>query len=89
MGNWVCNNSSLDNSRSILRNSVIGYILNNSISGLSVSEVSSTVVIIDSISVAVYWGLSEVRGSVSWSSYKGSSWGTGSSSYKSSNNKGL
>ena len=116
MGNWVSNNSSLDYSRSILRNSLIGDILNNSISvvsvgdslcssigksnsvasrcsisisGLSLLEVGSTVVIIDSISVAVYWGLSEVRGSVSWSSYKGSSWGTGSSSNKSSDNKGL
>merc|ERR1719343_812463 len=37
-----------------------------SISGLSLLEVSSTVVIIDSICVAVYWGLSEVRGCVAW-----------------------
>merc|ERR1719244_2529028 len=112
MGNWVSNNSSLDYSRSILRNSLIGDILNNSISivsignslcssigksnsvasrcsvsisGLSLLEVSSTVVIIDSICVAVYWGFSEVN----WSSYKGTSRGTSSNSYKSSNNKGL
>merc|ERR1719309_1067641 len=110
--NWVSNNSSLDNSRSILRNSLIGDILNNSISivsignslcssigksnsvasrcsvsisGLSLLEVSSTVVIIDSICVAVYWGFSEVN----WSSYKGTSRDTSSNSYKSSNNKGL
>merc|ERR1719436_1937725 len=116
MGNWVSNNSSLDYSRSILRNSVIGYILNNSISvvsigdslgssigksnsvasrrsvsisGLSLLEVSSTVVIIDSICVAVYWGLSEVRGCVAWSSYKRTSRGTSSNNYKSSNNKSL
>merc|ERR1712031_79615 len=84
MGNWVSNNCSLDNSWSILRNSVIGDSLGSSIgksnsvasrcsvsiSGLSLLEVGSTVVIIDSICVAVYWGLSEVRGSVAWSSYK-------------------
>merc|ERR1719309_1456774 len=112
MGNRVSNNSSLDYSRSILRNSLIGDILNDSISvvsigdslsssigksngvasrcsvsisGLSLLEVSSTVVIIDSICVTVYWGFSEVN----WSSYKGTSRGTSSSSYKSSNNKGL
>merc|ERR1719419_2101037 len=116
MGNWVSNNSSLDYSRSILRNSLIGDILNNSISivsigdslsssigksnsvasrcsvsisGLSLLEVSSTIVIIDSICVAVYWGLSEVRRSIAWSSYKGTSRGTSGNSYKSSNNKGL
>merc|ERR1719270_2531887 len=60
-----------------------------SISGLSLLEVSSTVVIIDSISVAVYWGLSKVRRSVSWSSYKGTCRGTGSSGYKGSNNEDL
>merc|ERR1719309_317051 len=111
MGNWVSNNS-----RSILWNSVIGNILNNtisivsigdslgssirksnsvasrcsvSISGLSLLEVSSAVVIIDSICVAVYWGLSKVWRSIAWSSYKGTSRGTSSNSYKSSNNKGL
>ena len=116
MGNWVSNNSSLDYSRSILRNSLIGDILNNSISivsigdslgssigksnsvasrcsvsisGLSLLEVSSTVVIIDSICVAVYWGLSEVRRSIAWSSYKRTSRGTGSSSNKGSSNKDL
>merc|ERR1719431_91160 len=56
-----------------------------SISGLSLLEVSSTVVIIDSICVAVYWGFSKVN----WSSYKGTSGGTSSNSYKSSNNKSL
>merc|ERR1719342_1331338 len=60
-----------------------------SISGLSLLEVSSTVVIIDSICVAVYWGLSEVRGCVAWSSYKRTSGGTGSNSNKGSNNKSL
>merc|ERR1719270_977979 len=60
-----------------------------SISGLSLLEVGSTVVIIDSISVAVYWGLSKVRRSVSWSSYKGTCRGTGSSGYKGSNNEDL
>merc|ERR1712156_558920 len=92
MGNWVSNNS-----WSILRNSVISDILDDSISvvsigdslgssvgksnsvasrcsvsisGLSLLEIGSTVVIIDSICVAVYWGLSEVRGSVTRSSYK-------------------
>merc|ERR1719437_213781 len=116
MGNRVSNNGSLDYSRPILRNSLIGDILNNSISvvrigdslsssigksnsvasrcsvsisGLSLLEVSSTVVIIDSICVAVYWGLSEVRGCVAWSSYKRTSGGTGRNSNKGSNNKSL
>ena len=60
-----------------------------SISGLSLLEVSSTVVIIDSICVAVYWGLSKVSSSISRSSNKGASRGTSSDSYKSSNNEGL
>merc|ERR1719419_591484 len=116
MGNWVSNNSSLDYSRSILRNSLISDILNNSISvvsvsdslsssigksnsvasrcsvsisGLSLLEVGSTVVIIDSICVAVYWGLSKVSSSISWSSNKGTSGGTSSNSYKSSNDKSI
>merc|ERR1712046_527474 len=116
MGNWVSNNCSLYNSWSILRNSVISDILDDSISvvsigdslgssvgksnsvasrcsvsisGLSLLEVGSTVVIIDSICVAVYWGLSEVRGSVTRSSYKRTSGGTGSNSCKGSNNKSL
>merc|ERR550519_1387106 len=38
MGNWVSNNSSLDNSWSILRNSLIGHILNNSISVVSIVD---------------------------------------------------
>merc|ERR1719317_846264 len=89
MSNWVSNNSSLDNSWSILGNSLIGDILNNSISvvsivdsldssigksnsvaargcvsisGLSLLEVISTVVIIDSILVSIDWGLSKIRG---------------------------
>merc|ERR1719477_432274 len=76
MSNWVSNNSCLDNSWSILRNSLVGDILDDSItivcvldsldssirkidsvaargcvsiSGLSLLEVSSTVVITDSI----------------------------------------
>merc|ERR1719420_542560 len=91
VSNWVSNNSSLDNSWSILRNSLIGDILDDSItivcvldsldssirkidsvaargcisiSGLSLLEVSSTVVITDSILVSIHWGLSKVcRGS--------------------------
>merc|ERR1719278_132815 len=85
MSNRVSNNSSLDNSWSVLRNSLIGHILDDSItivcvldsldssirkidsvaargcitiSGLSLLEVSSTVVIIDSILVSIDWGLS-------------------------------
>merc|ERR550517_2423440 len=38
MGNWVSNNSSLDNSWSILRNSLISHILNNSISVVSIVD---------------------------------------------------
>merc|ERR1719228_2830432 len=76
MSNWMSYNSSLNYSRSILRNSFIGYILNNSvsivsildslnptigksycittrggvtISGLGLLEVSTTVIIIDTI----------------------------------------
>merc|ERR550517_1572600 len=109
MGNWVSNNSSLDNSWSILRNSLIGHILNNSISvvsvldsldssirksnsvtargcisisGLSLLEVSSTVVIIDSILVSIDWGLSKIRGSIARSSNKGASRGSSSNREK-------
>merc|ERR1712119_34096 len=87
MSNWVSNNSSLDNSWSILRNSFIGHILDDSItivcvldcldssirkidsvaargcisiSGLSLLEISSTVVITDSILVSIDWGLSKI-----------------------------
>merc|ERR1719420_2678417 len=91
VSNWVSNNSCLDNSWSILRNSLIGDILDDSItivcvldsldssirkidsvaargcvsiSGLSLLEVSSTVVITDSILVSIHWGLSKIyRGS--------------------------
>merc|ERR1719233_2215067 len=82
MGNWVSNNSSLDNSWSILRNSLIGHILNKSISGLCLLEVSSTVVIIDSILVSIDWGLSKIRGSIARSSNKGASRGSCSNSYQ-------
>ena len=81
--NRVSNNSSLNNSRSILRNSLIGYILNDSIPIVSILnslyptirecysittrcnisipvfrllEVSSTVVIINTILICIYWG---------------------------------
>merc|ERR1719266_3070907 len=110
MGNWVSNNSSLDNSWSILRNSLIGHILNNSISvvsivdsldssirksnsvaargciaisGLSLLEVSSTVVIIDSILVSIDWGLSKIC-SIARSSNKGASRGSCSNREKGS-----
>merc|ERR1719317_958437 len=91
VSNWVSNNRCLDNSWSILRNSLICDILDDSItivcvldsldssirkvdsvaargcvsiSGLSLLEVSSTVVITDSILVSIHWGLSKVcRGS--------------------------
>merc|ERR1712183_1017609 len=109
MGNRVSNNSSLNNSWSILRNSFIGYILNNSISvvsivdsldssirksnsvaargcisisGLSLLEVSSTVVIIDSIVISIYWGLSKIRGSIARGSNKRASRGSCSNSYQ-------
>merc|ERR1719402_159006 len=59
------------------------------ISGLSLLEISSTVVIIDSICVAVYWGFSKVSSSISWSSNNGTSGGTSSDSYKSSNDKSI
>merc|ERR1719435_139262 len=108
MGNRVSNNS-LNNSWSILRNSFIGHILNNSISvvsivdsldssirksnsvaargcisisGLSLLEVSSTVVIIDSIVISIDWGLSKIRGSIARGSNKGASRGSYSNSYQ-------
>merc|ERR1712183_389420 len=91
MGNWVSNNSSLDNSWSILRNSFIGHILDASIrkidsvaargcisiSGLSLLEVSSTVVITDSILVSIDWGLSKIC-SIARGSNKGASRGSSS-----------
>merc|ERR1712168_113930 len=116
MGYWVSNNSSLDNSWSILRNSLIGNILNNSISvvsildgldssigksnsvaargcvsisGLSLLEVSSTVVIIDSIVISIYWGLSKIRGSIARGSNKGASRGSCSNSYQGRDKKSL
>merc|ERR550519_2856073 len=90
MSNRVGNNSSLDNSWSILRNSLIGNILDDSIrkidsvaargcisiSGLSLLEVSSTVVITDSILVSIDWGLSKIRGSIARGSNKGASRGS-------------
>merc|ERR1719435_629540 len=102
MGNWVSNNSSFDNSWSILRNSFIGHILDDSItivcvldsldssigkidsvtargcvsiSGLSLLEVSSTVVITDSILVSIDWRLSKVC-SIARGSNKGASRGS-------------
>merc|ERR1719233_908582 len=116
MGNWVSNNSSLDNSWSILRNSLIGNILDDSISvvsivdsldssirkidsvaargcisisGLSLLEVSSTVVITDSILVSIDWGLSKIRGSIARSSNKGASRGSSSNGEKGSGEKSL
>merc|ERR1719489_61679 len=109
MGNWVSNNSSLDNSWSILRNSFIGHILDDSItivcvldcldssirkidsvaargcisiSGLSLLEISSTVVITDSILVSIDWGLSKIRGSIARGSNKRASRGSCSNSYQ-------
>merc|ERR1740137_382756 len=87
MSHWMTNN----NSRSTLRNSLIGDILDDSISivsildsldpavrksnsvatgggitisGLSLLEVVSTVVITDTILVSVHWGLSKVWGGI-------------------------
>merc|ERR1712025_1397020 len=53
-----------------------------SISGLSLLEVSSTVVIIDSILVSIDWGLSKIRGSIARGSNKGASRGSCSNSYQ-------
>merc|ERR1712119_79116 len=53
-----------------------------SISGLSLLEVSSTVVIIDSIVISIYWGLSKIRGSIARGSNKGASRGSCSNSYQ-------
>merc|ERR1719412_653155 len=123
MDNWVSNsmsnrvsNSSLDNSWSILRNSLIGHILDDSItivcvldsldssirkidrvaargcvsiSGLSLLEVSSTVVIIDSILVSIDWGLSKIRGSIARGSNEGASRGSCSNSYQGRYNESL
>merc|ERR1719430_110227 len=52
------------------------------ISGLSLLEVSSTVVIIDSILVSINWGLSKIRGSIARSSNKGASRSSSSHSYQ-------
>merc|ERR1719347_626077 len=116
MSNWVSNNSSLNNSWSILRNSLISNILNDSISvvsvvhsldssigksnsvasrgcvsisGLSLLEVSSTVVIIDSILVSIDWGLSKIRGGIARGSNKGASRGSCSNSYQGRDKEGL
>merc|ERR1719495_927613 len=109
MGNWMGNDINLNNSVCIRRNSLIGHILNNSISvvsrldsldssirksnsvaargcvsisGLRLPEVSSTVVIIDSIVVGIDWGLSKIRGSIARGSNKGASRGSCSNSYQ-------
>ena len=98
VSNRVSNNSCLDNSWSILRNSLICDILDDSItivsvldsldssirkvdsvaargcvsiSGLSLLEVSSTVVIIDSILVSIGWRLNKIRGNIGRDSNKG------------------
>merc|ERR1712128_26911 len=120
MSNWVSNNSCLDNSRSILRNSLIGHILDDSvsivsvlvsldpavrksdsvatrgyvtISGFTLLEACSTVVITDTILVIVHWGLSKVWGSSSISSRMGSnklgSRGTGSNGEEGSSKNSL
>merc|ERR550519_1236770 len=116
MSNRVSNNSSLDNSWSILRNSLIGNILDDSItivcvldsldssirkidsvaargcisiSGLSLLEVSSTVVITDSILVSIDWGLSKIRGSIARGSNKGASRGSCSHREKGSSRNSL
>merc|ERR1719228_2214452 len=50
MSNRKCNNSCLDNSRSILRNSLVGYILNNTISIVSILDcLNSTIRKSDSV----------------------------------------
>merc|ERR1740137_25206 len=118
MSNWVSNNSCLDNSRSILRNSLIGHILDDSvsivsvldsldpavrksnsvatrgcvtISGLTLLEACSTVVITDTILVIVHWGLSKVWGSISsrMGSNKLGSRGTGSNGEEGSSKNSL
>ena len=119
-GNWVSNsmmgNRVSNNSWSILRNSLIGDILDDSvsivsvldsldpairksnsvaargcvtISGLSLLEVCSTVVITDTILVIVHWGLSKVWGGIARGSNKGASRGTCSNSYEGSNKNSL
>merc|ERR1719315_210276 len=115
MSNRVSNNSSLDNSWSILRNSLIGHILDDSItivcvldsldssirkidsvaargcvsiSGLSLLEVSSTVVITDSILVSIDWGLSKVC-SIARGSNKGASRGSSSNGEEGSGENSL
>merc|ERR1719230_2344119 len=60
-----------------------------SISGVSLLEVSSTVVIIDSIVVGIDWGLSKIRGSIARGSNKGASRGSCSNSYQGRYKKSL
>ena len=113
VGNWAMGN----NSRSILRNSLIGDILDDSISivsvldsldpairksnsvaargcvtisGLSLLEVCSTVVITDTILVIVHWGLSKVwGGSIARGSNQGPGRGSGSNREESSGKNSL
>merc|ERR1740137_460799 len=59
------------------------------ISGLSLLEVVSTVVITDTILVSVHWGLSKVWGGIARSSNQGASWGTSSNSYEGSSKNSL
>merc|ERR1719308_400025 len=103
MGNWVGNDGgSFDNSGSVLRNTLVGHVLNNSVSivgvldGLNSSvgksncvasgggvtiprlgllEVSSAVVVIDSVLVSVDWGFGEISSS---SVPSGNNWNSGS-----------
>ena len=116
MNNRMTNNGSLDNSRSILRNSLIGDILDDSISivsildsldpairksysvaarggvtisGLSLLEVCSTVVIIDTILVSVHCRLSKVWGGIARGSNQGASRGTGSNGQEGSSENSL
>merc|ERR1711944_391174 len=63
-------NSSIGKSNSVAARGCV------SISGLSLLEVSSTVVIIDSILVSIDWGLSKIRGSIARGSNKGASRGS-------------
>ena len=59
------------------------------ISGLSLLEVVSTVVITDTILVSVHWGLSKVWGGIARGNNQGASRGTSSKSYEGSSKNGL
>merc|ERR1712106_1227845 len=121
MSKGVSNGNSMsNNSRSILRNTLIVHILDDSvsivgvldsldpavrksdsvatrgcvtISGLTLLEACSAVVITDTILVIVNWGLSKIWGGSSISSRMGSnklgSWGTGSNGEEGSDKNSL